>query len=380
MPSVKALSGEFSGAFADLGTFLPIVLGVLSLRQMDPTGLLLGFGFFALAVALIYRRPIPVQPMKVVAAVAITSQLSPSMIAATGLLIGALLLLLGLTGWINRLAEKLPQTLLQGIQMGVGLYLLWAGLRLMTDQWMVGFTLFLLLMLVQRTVFKSYAVLSIVIGFAAWSLIVGRTQPEIRVGLFWPPLVTMQMQDLWQTATGVLFPQLALTLTNAVVVTSAIAAELFPDDRSRITPQRLALSSGGLNLLLAPFGAFPMCHGAGGLVVQHRFGARSGLAPAIFGVSCLALGLFLGPDALKLLELLPASAVGALLAVAGVHLAASKKLFHTERWRLVVVLITAITCVLVNIAVGLLVGLVAEFLRLRHAGQERQAQSGPQQS
>jgi SulP family sulfate permease len=378
MPSLKGLSGEFSGAFADLGTFLPIVLGVLSLRQMDPTGLLLGFGCFALAVALIYRRPIPVQPMKVVAAVAIASQLSPSMIAATGLLIGVVLLLLGLTGWINRLAEKLPQTLLQGIQMGVGLYLLWAGLKLMMDQWMVGLTLFLLLMLVQRTLFRSYAVLAIVVGFAAWSLIAGSTRPDISVGLFWPPLVTLNMQDLWQTTTGVLFPQLALTLTNAVVVTAAIAGELFPDDRSRITPQRLALSSGGLNLLLALFGAFPMCHGAGGLVVQHRFGARSGLAPSIFGVSCLALGLFLGPDALKLLELLPVSAVGALLAVAGVHLAASKKLLHTERWHLAVVLITAIACVVVNVAVGLLVGLLAEFLRLRYRGQERRAQSGSQ--
>jgi hypothetical protein len=35
MPSVKALSGEFSGAFADLGTFLPIVLGVVGERGLD---------------------------------------------------------------------------------------------------------------------------------------------------------------------------------------------------------------------------------------------------------------------------------------------------------------------------------------------------------
>ena len=33
--------------------------------------------------------------------------------------------------------------------------------------------------------------------------------------------------------------------------------------------------------------------GAGGLVVQHRFGARTGLAPAIFGATCLLLGLLL---------------------------------------------------------------------------------------
>ncbi len=371
MPDLRGTAGDLSGAFADLGTFLPIVLGVLSLRQMDPTGLLMGFGVFALAVALIYRRPIPVQPMKVVAAVVISSQLSPSMIAATGLLIGALLLLLGLKGWINQLADRIPLTLLQGIQMGVGFYLLWAGMKLMSDQWMIGLTLFLLLLVLQRTVLRSYLVLMVVIGFAAWSLFADGTIPQLNPGLYWPQTVSLQAQDFWRVTTDMLFPQLALTLTNAVLATAAIAGELFPADRSRITPQRLALSTGGLNLLLAPFGAFPMCHGAGGLVVQHRFGARTGLAPAIFGLTCLALGIFLGPDAMKLLELLPLSAVGALLAVAGVHLALSRKLLHTDGRRLAVILTTATGCVLFNVAVGLVIGLVAEFLRRLYTNQFR---------
>ncbi len=375
MTSLQSLLGEISGAYADLGTFLPIVLALLSLHRMDPTGLLVGFGIFAISVALLYRRPIPIQPMKVVAAVVIGGQLSPSMVATTGLLIGGVLLILGLMGWVNRLAEKLPQTLLQGIQMGVGFYLAWSGLKLMADQWMIGFTLFLLILILQRTLFNSYLVLAIVLGFAGWTLATDTQVPDLSLGLYWPQPVSIDLQDLWQTTSIVLLPQLVLTLTNAVLATAAIAGDLFPSDRSRITPQRLALSTGGLNLLLAPFGAFPMCHGAGGLVVQHRFGARTGLAPAIFGLSCLALGLFLGPDALKLLELLPLSAVGALLAVAGIQLALSKKLLHTEGRRLAVVLATAIGCLLFNVAVGLGVGLVAEFLRRRYSGLHRTTSS-----
>jgi MFS superfamily sulfate permease-like transporter len=371
MTGLRGIFSDFSGAFADLGTFLPIVLAVLSLRQMDPSGLLIGFGIFALAVAAIYRRPIPVQPMKVVAAVVITGQLSPSAVAATGLLIGAVLLILGFMGWIGRLAEKLPQTLLLGIQMGVGFYLTWAGLKLLSDQWTIGLTVFLVLLLLQRTRLSGYLVLAIVIGFAAWSLFSAQQTPTLNLGIYWPKPVSMNLQDLWLSTTGVLFPQLALTLTNAVLATAVIAGDLFPDDRSRITPQRLALSTGGLNLLLAPFGAFPMCHGAGGLVVQHRFGARTGLAPAVFGFSCLALGLFVGPDALKLLELLPLSAVGALLALAGIHLALSGKLLHMEGRRLAVILTTAIGCVLFNVAVGLAIGLVAEFLRRRFSERHR---------
>ena len=83
--------GEFSGAFADLGTFLPLIIGIFAVQQLDPTGVLLGFGLFALATAVIYRRPVPVQPMKVVAAVVIAGGLGASEVAATGLLLGIVL-------------------------------------------------------------------------------------------------------------------------------------------------------------------------------------------------------------------------------------------------------------------------------------------------
>ncbi|MCP5367992.1 MAG: sulfate transporter, partial [Hyphomicrobiales bacterium] len=66
-----ALLGELSGAVADLGTFLPLVIGVLAVGGFDAAGVLTGFGLFALAVAVFYRRPVPVQPMKAVSALAI---------------------------------------------------------------------------------------------------------------------------------------------------------------------------------------------------------------------------------------------------------------------------------------------------------------------
>ena len=204
MLSLRGVLGDFSGAFADLGTFLPIVLGVLSLQQMDPTGLLIGFGLFALSTALIYRRPVPVQPMKVVAAVVIAGQLGPAAIAATGFLIGVVLLLLGLSGWIDRLAEKLPQTLLQGIQLGVGLYLIWGGMKLMQDQWLLGLPLFLLVMLLQTTALKSYIVLLTLLGFLSWSLLTGSTHPTIEFGSYTPAWVIFDWSDLWQSTTGVL--------------------------------------------------------------------------------------------------------------------------------------------------------------------------------
>ena len=151
-----------------------------------------------------------------------------------------------------------------------------------------------------------------------------------------------------------------------MIVTAAIARRLFEDQARPITPQQLGMSTGALNLLLAPLGAFPMCHGAGGLVVQHRFGARTGLAPAIFGITCLSIGLLLGPNALQLLLLIPLAAVGALLVFAGLDLAMSKELTQGSRENLPVIVITGLVCLLLNVALGLLVGIAIEYLRRRN--------------
>ncbi|MEJ2590525.1 MAG: putative sulfate/molybdate transporter [Candidatus Thiodiazotropha sp.] len=359
MNPLQRHAGDLSGAFADLGTFLPIVLGVLALGQMDPAGVFIGFGLFSLAVALVYRRPVPVQPMKVVGAVAIAGQLDAASLAATGALLGIVLLILAATGIISRLSRRIPVPVLSGVQLGIGLYLVWGGFRLFGDAWIIGVTALLLLILLRQTRLRAFTVLIVVVGISCWRFLSGEVAfPVLHPGLHLPPLTGFGVQDLALSATTLLLPQLALTLTNATVITAAIAAEVFPQDRERITPDRLALSTGALNLLLAPLGAFPMCHGAGGLVVQHRFGARTGLAPALFGLSCLSLGLFLGEDALKLLALLPLSAVGALLVYAGAQLAVSRKLLRLTRWELAVVLVTGLCCVAFNVAVGLLAGLL----------------------
>lgn len=358
-------AGDFSGAFADLGTFLPIMIGVFAVLRLDPSGVLVGFGIFALATALLYRRPVPVQPMKAVAAVVIAGGLGVSEVVASGLLLGVILSVLAAAGAVGRLGRLIPPTVMSGIQLGVGLYLAWAGLKLLAQDPAVGLLALGLVLLLQWTRLKPLGALGVVLGAAAWGAVQpGAALPELAPGLSVPPFRLPDPAGLWTSARDVLLPQLALTLTNATLVTAAIAAELFPADRARITPDRLAWSTGLLNLLLAPFGAFPMCHGAGGLVVQHRFGARSGLAPALFGAVCLALGLLLGPQALLLLGLIPLAAVGALLIPAGVDLAVSRRLRTASSDRLAVIVVTGIACVVLNVAFGLLVGLVAEGLRV----------------
>ena len=118
-----------------------------------------------------------------------------------------------------------------------------------------------------------------------------------------------------------MLPQLSLTLTNAVIVTASLSRELFPTTGSIASERNLALSSGLANVLLSPSGAMPMCHGAGGLQSQYRFGARTGLAPIILGiVGVLIIALGFADHAVALFEIIPIGAVGALLILAGTEL------------------------------------------------------------
>ncbi|MCB1775256.1 MAG: putative sulfate/molybdate transporter [Gammaproteobacteria bacterium] len=360
--------GDLSGAFADLGTFLPLIVGMFAVAQLDPVGVMSGFGLFALAVAVVYRRPVPVQPMKAVAALVIAGGLGAADVAASGILLAVVLLLIMVSGLIGRLARLVPETVMFGIQLGVGLHLALAGSRLVVDDPGPGVVALAFLLTLQLTRWRLLGVPLVLVAGIGYALSTGSPDlAGVSPGLYLPQWHWPEMSNFVVAATDVLVPQLALTLTNATLITAAIAAERFPNDRQRITPRNLAASTGGLNLLLAPFGAFPMCHGAGGLVVQYRFGARTGLAPALFGTSCLALGVLFGPAAADLLTLIPLAVVGAMLAIAGVELAMSSRLFGLSADRLVVVVLIGLTSIAANVAAAVVVGLLLEAARARYA-------------
>lgn len=368
--------GDLSGAFADLGTFLPLVIGVLAVRGMDATGVLIGFGLFALMVAMLYRRPVPVQPMKAVAAVAIASGLAPESMAAGGLMIGAVLVLLAATGLIERIARWLPQSVLAGLQLGIGGHLVLMGLGMISESLWLGGLALVALAATMQTRLRPLACPLVLVAAVTWGVTAGGLSlPDLGFGWHWPVPSLPDWDATGTAAVSLVLPQLALTLTNAVILTAAFAADYFPDDKKRISTRNLALSTGAANLVLAPFGAIPMCHGAGGMVAHVKFGARTGLAPAIFGLACLALGIGFGPEASRLLALVPLAAVGALLTIAGADLAVSKRLFDSRPSCLAVILATAAAAIAIDVAVGLAVGIVAEGLRtavIRHLAQRRE--------
>src|SRR4051795_4086607 len=119
--SPRLIAAEASGACGDLGTFIPHVIGAITVAGLAPAGVLFGFGVFLISTGLFYGLPLPVQPMKAVSAVILTDGLRPGEVAAGGMMLGFVLLGLGISGWIERLARAIPQSVSAGLQLGLGL-------------------------------------------------------------------------------------------------------------------------------------------------------------------------------------------------------------------------------------------------------------------
>src|SRR5882757_2991212 len=141
---------ECSGACGDLGTFIPHVIGAMTVAGLAPAGVLFGFAAFLIATGLSYGLPLPVQPMKAVSAVILTDGLKPGEVAAAGMILGLILLVLGATGWIVRLARAVPQSVSAGLQLGLGLLMGFLGVKLMLETPWIGFPALILLFLLSR--------------------------------------------------------------------------------------------------------------------------------------------------------------------------------------------------------------------------------------
>jgi MFS superfamily sulfate permease-like transporter len=360
----RSIVQEASGACGDLGTFIPHVIGAMTVAGLAPAGVLFGFGVFLISTGLFYGLPLPVQPMKAVSAVILTDGLRPGEVAAAGLMLGVVLLVLGITGWIGRIARAIPQSVSAGLQLGLGLLMGVLGVKLMLQTpWIGVCALAALVLLVRIPRCPAAPIVLAASAAVGWASSGGMTSLQIAFAPSLPHLVIPTWTEVWRSLEIAVLPQLSLTLTNAVIVTASLTRELFPATGSIASERNLALSSGLANVLLSPFGAMPMCHGAGGLQAQYRFGARTGLAPIILGVVVLLLAVGFADHAAALFAVIPIGAVGALLILAGTDLAISRRLFDGKPSCWPVIGVTALFTLTINPALGLILGWIAELIR-----------------
>ena len=353
---------EFAGAFGDLGTLIPFVVGYITLNKMDPLGVLVAFGFFKIFVGLYFRTPIPVQPMKAIGGMAIAhaGTITPGMIWGSGIFTGLFWLLMGVTGAITWIEKVTTKPVVRGIMLGLGLSFIMEGLGMMKGQPLlaIGGVALTFLLLNNQRLPAMLALLGYGIVFTFVQrpgLIEELSHLSIRFRL---PELTFGQITWKELLSGFILlglPQAPLTLGNAIIATVAENNSHFPE--RKVTAKTISIDHGVMNLISAAIGGVPMCHGAGGMAGHLRFGARTGGALVILGVIVLLTGLFLSDSVSLLFQVFPRPILGVILFFAGVELALVIKDIKLKKQNLFVLLVTAGTAMW-NMGVAYLAGLI----------------------
>jgi MFS superfamily sulfate permease-like transporter len=336
---------EFAGAFGDLGTDLPLLVGIVVATGMDATTAFVVFGALQIASGLAYRLPMPVQPLKAMAAIAIAGKLAPPLLAAGGLIVGVVMLVLARSGALEWIARTVPKPVVRGIQVGLGLQLaLLALTRFIPTDGARGWLLAAVALAIILVLRESHRIPAALVVIALGLVVAAVTWPAgapLPLGLRLPALPAR-----WPTPTEfarasllLALPQLALSLGNSVLATKQVVADLFPD-REPLSVRRIGTTYALMNLLAAPLGGIPVCHGSGGIAGHYAFGARTGASGIIYGTFLVLSGLLLVGEPAAFQRLFPGPILGTLLLVeAATVLLLVRDLRHTPAW-----LVFAVAC------------------------------------
>jgi len=376
---------EFSGSLGDLGTLIPLSLGLIMMCGLSTSTVFVMIGLFYVITGLFFKLPLPVQPLKVVAAISLAnpSQVTPEIIAGAGLAFGIILLFLGTTGMIDPIAKLFKKSVIRGIQLGLGLILIQKGLSfimnpalfnwqttsiLFLDRIPVNLTVSIIMIAMTLFFFNSRrvpaALIIVSMGIILGLMFGGLKNVSLEVGSTGLSYVLPDYQNIITALFLLVIPQIPLTIGNAVIGTSDTCVSLFGTNEKtkKVTYRSLANSMGITNIFVGLFAGMPMCHGAGGLAAHYRFGARTGGSNIMIGSIFIISGLFFGKLSFALLNCLPNAVFGTLLLFAGLELAVLIRDLNDKNDVFVAMLIAGIAIRTNNMGVAFISGMLVERL------------------
>ena len=385
---------ELAGSLGDLGTLLPLAIGLILINGLAPTGVFLAVGLFFILSGIYFGITVPVQPMKVISAYAIATAMSASQITASGLLIGAVLMIIGATGIISLIGRLIPLPVVRGVQLSTGTLLMVQGvnfmlgtstlqiLKNMAEPFLriqslgtlpVGIPIgvaggVLTLLLLDNRRFP--AGLFVIVCGLLMGVVFGTHQglAQLQFGIYPPAILPFgwpSAVDFSFAMIALVMPQMPMTIGNAVVAYADLSKEYFGGQSEKVTYRASCISMALANLFSSFIGGMPLCHGAGGLAAHYRFGARTAGSNLMIGIIFVVIALFTGPHALALIYLMPLSILGILLLFAGAQLALTIKDMRERKDLFVCAAMLGITLA-TNLAAGFLVGTgIAYLLKIK---------------
>ena len=360
---------EWAGAFGDLGTLIPFIIGYIAIQKLDPLGILFTLGLFMIVSGLYYKTPIPVQPMKAIGGAAIAGgAVTPNMVWGAGLFTGLFWLVLGLSGALEFISKIVSKPVIRGLVLGLGFLFIMEGTRLMRTDIILALVALALTyaFLANKSVPAMFALLvfGVVVALIQnpgfWQELIA-IRPAFRLPQF--ALGSLSWRELSAGVVVLAIPQIPLTFGNAVIAVTAENNRLFPE--RPVSEKKISISKGIMNLISPIFGGIPLCHGAGGMAGHVRFGAHTGGSLVILGGILLVLGLGFSDSVLLLFSMIPSCVLGVILFFAGLELAMSAHETSSEKTDFYILLVTAAFS-LWNIGAGFLAGLIMQELIKRN--------------
>jgi hypothetical protein len=353
---------ELSGSLGNLGTFLPLAVGYFAVCGLDPAGLLVMMGLANIFTGVLYRLPIPIEPMKVIAAAAIAQQWNPSMVYAAGFSMGCIWLVFAISGIASRISGLTPAAVVRGVQVTLGILLAIQAGKMLATSWALGGIALVVGLGLRRCRRIPAAVVLVLLGVVIMAVKnqLGMVQsPSFTL----PPLTMFSAKEIWRSLVLAGFAQIPLTITNATIATSCLISAYWPN--RVVSPRRLSLSQGLMNLVPPFFGGMPMCHGAGGLAGQYYFGARTGGTNIIEGIIELTLGLFFAASVSGLFSSFPKAVIGVMLLLVGFELIKFAREVKGKD-NILTLLVTVALSLASNMAIGFVAGIVTSVVLSRH--------------
>jgi SulP family sulfate permease len=381
---------EAAGSLGDLGTLLPIAIGMILINGLNPNGLFFSIGLFYILAGIYFGVTVPIQPMKVIGAYAIVTGVNASQILASGVLMALILLLVGATGAVSVLGRYTPKSVVRGVQLSTGAILMAQGVK-----FMIGTSKFQVI----RQVAEPYLtlqslgpvpigfVIGVVGGLLTLFLVDNRKLPaglvlvlcgvliglglgthqgfeKLQVGINLPKILPFSIHastDFPLAFLLLVLPQIPMTLGNAVIAYADLSKEYFGEASGRVTYRSACISMALANLMSFLTGGMPLCHGAGGLAAHYRFGARTAGSNLIIGSIFIILVVLLGKHMLSILYLVPMSILGVLLLFAGGQLALTIIDLKDRKQLFVTLAMLGITLAS-NLSAGFIAGLIIAYL------------------
>jgi len=348
---------ELAGSMGDFGTLFPLAIGYLISCGLNPAGFLVMMGLCNIVTGLIYRLPMPIEPMKIIAIVAIAQHWTLSMVYASGLGMGIIWIILAITGIIDWIARINHTSVIRGIQVTLGLLLAIEAYKMISTWWLLGITSILIVLLLRQNRYAPAALVLVTIGIIM--LTKGQFNQVSSPGLSFPTLTSFSLKEMWQTLLLAGFAQVPLTVTNATLATSSLIKTYWPEKKVKV--KQLAWNQGIMNVILPFFGGMPTCHGAGGLAGQYYFGARTGGTNIIEGLIEIVMGLFFSASVASLFSVFPRAIIEAMMLMVGIELTKLVKDVRPDK-DIIPMIITIMVALVTNMFFGFLCGLIANYL------------------